>query len=81
MGNYVRSIREIPLRIFDRALFPTKKNSSIVYFSQELPNNFSIFSFIEKHMGVRFAYIPDVIYNIIIRYRFPLLDIKKKAHI
>lgn len=32
-------------------------------------------------MGVRFAYIPDVIYNIIIRYRFPLLDIKKKAHI
>ena len=77
-GTTLGVLEKYPLRIFDRALFPTKKNSSIVYFSQELPNNFSIFSFIEKHMGVRFAYIPDVIYNIIIRYRFPLLDIKKR---
>ena len=55
-----------------------QKNSSIVYFLQKMPTNFSIFAYIENEMKAKFVYIPDVIYNIILQYRYSLFDIKEK---
>nr|DAX06490.1 MAG TPA: hypothetical protein [Caudoviricetes sp.] len=71
-------LEKYPLKPFSISLNPTQKNSSIVYFPQKMPTSFSVFSYIDNEMKAKFVYIPNVIYNIIAQYRYPLYDIKEK---
>ena len=77
-GGVLGLLEKYPLKPFGLTLNPMQKNSSIVYFLQKMPTNFSIFAYIENEMKAKSVYIPDVIYNIILQYRYSLFDIKEK---
>lgn len=56
--------------------FPVLKSLSCIYMIKRMPTGFSLLNFIKTNYRSKYIYIPDLIMEIILKYRFSLSDIK-----
>lgn len=69
-------IDRFQLKWADINVLPKVKSLSCVYFRQEIPPNFSVIEYIRKNYKSDYIYIPQLILQIIMSYRFSLQSIK-----
>ncbi len=61
----------------DINVLPKVNSLSCVYFKKEIQKNFSLIGFIHQNYKSNYIYIPQLILDIIMLYRFPIDGIKK----
>ena len=77
-GTMLGLIEKYPVKPFGVTTLPIVKSLSLTYFVREMPNDFSVFTYIEEEIGATFLYIPDVIFSIIKNRRYSLSRILDK---
>lgn len=71
-------MKKYPLKPFGVTTLPIVKNLSLVYFFHNMPENFSVFQFVDEEMDCSYVYIPDIVYAIILKKRYSVEDIVNK---
>ncbi len=79
-GEVLGILKKYPLKAFGIQLTLPVKFPSIVYFVRSMPQEFSIFNFIDNEFSSDYLYIPDIIECIIRKKRFSLEQIKTKLY-
>lgn len=76
-GTSLDLIDKFQLKWLDVNILPKAKSFSCLYFKKDISHNFSLMEFIKSYFKSDYIYIPDLILNIVIQYRFSLNDIKE----
>lgn len=77
-GLALDMLKKYPLKPFGIGTVPPVKGLSIAYFFQDMPNDFSVFDYMQSEMQGSYLYIPDIIYSIIYQKRYSVDDIIEK---
>lgn len=77
-GETLGLIEKFPLKAWGIQFIPSVRSLNIVYYKRSIPNNYSIFDFIDNEYQTIYIYIPDIIRLLIIKKRFALEDIKNR---
>ena len=65
------------LKWADINVLPKVKSLSCVYFKKEIQNDFSLIGFIRQNYKSDYIYIPQLVLDIVMLYRFPIDGIKE----
>lgn len=77
-GMRLNVLEKFPIKQVGIKTNPRTKSLQSVYFSQPMPNEFSVFNYLKTNFRESYIYIPDVIFNVAKDFRYTLYDIKKK---
>lgn len=64
------------LKWADVSVLPQVKSLSCVYFTRKIQDNFSVIEFISNNYKSNYIYIPQLVLDIVMSYRFSISDIK-----
>lgn len=76
-GTTLDLLDRFQLKWADINVLPKVNSLSCVYFRKEIQNDFSLIAFIKKNYKSDYIYIPQLVLDIIMLYRFPIDGIKE----
>ncbi|MDR2947931.1 MAG: hypothetical protein LBV71_01855 [Prevotella sp.] len=76
-GTTLDLLDRFQLKWADINVVPKVKSLSCVYFKKEIQNDFSLIEFIRQNYRSDYIYIPQLVLDIVMLYRFPIDGIKE----